>query len=121
MPEGRLPDEDAILEAGAPEWQVPQIQWALSLVTEGPPRFRKLPTAYDIHEWRILRDFVEGLSDSPLRDQLERAIHARGAFRRAKDILDDNDRLAEWFGYREADGQRGSIETPIPTFPLHAS
>jgi len=66
-----------------------------------PERFVALPSRFDIHEWAILRDFCGGVDDRDLRPRLLRALHGRGAFRYAKDLLYEHDLLDAWYAARD--------------------
>lgn len=64
-------------------------------------RFAALPSAFDIHEWAILRDFCAGVEDPDLRRRLLRAVHGRGAFRITKDLLYEHGLEDAWYAARE--------------------
>ncbi len=78
-------------------------------VTEGQPdpeyldtpRFAALPSAFDIHEWAILRDFCADVEDPDLRRRLLRAVHGRGAFRITKALLFEHGLQDAWYAARE--------------------
>ena len=79
------------------------------LIDENPGRFLRLPTQWDIHEYRIMEEFVYSLEDGDAKQSLARAIQGRGAFRRFKDALVQ-------YGVR----QRGLIIRPQHTESLQS-
>jgi hypothetical protein len=75
------------------------------------PRLLKiepLPTAVGYSD---MEDFVAQVRDPRVRDQLERAISGRGAFRRFKDALFDHPALRRaWFAFHDTRGERRGLE-----------
>ena len=63
--------------------------------------FIKLPTQYDIYEYRIMEGFVETIENDKNREVLYDSIKGRGAFSRFKDKLIKLDIREEWFKYKE--------------------
>lgn len=61
-----------------------------------------LPTRFDIHEWSIMRDFCDRVEPEQVRQRLLRAVHGRGAFRRFKDVVDEEELRTDWFAFRDA-------------------
>lgn len=47
-----------------------------------PKRFFRFPTKYEIHEYRIMEDFIEPLSPGKVQSNLSYSIRGKGAFRR---------------------------------------
>ncbi len=47
----------------------------------------RLPNQYDIHEYNIMEDFAEEISDVRKREKLFRALNSRKPFRHFKDTL----------------------------------
>lgn len=72
------------------------------LIDENPGRFLRLPTQWDIHEYRIMEEFVYSLEDGDAKQSLARAIQGRGAFRRFKDALVQYGVRQRWFDYQAA-------------------
>lgn len=50
-------------------------------------RFIRLPGQYEIHEYRMMKDFIDAMDNQKLQTELYRAIQGRGAFRRFKDKI----------------------------------
>lgn len=63
-------------------------------------RFVRLPTEWDIHEWEIMAAFARSQKDKSISDQLEDAIHGRGAFRHFKSTVERLDLLKAWFAFK---------------------
>ena len=61
-----------------------------------------LPGQYDIHEYRMMEDFIYELPGGRAQDALEAAIRGKGAFRRFKDRLYDFNSHEKWYKYRDA-------------------
>jgi hypothetical protein len=58
-----------------------------------------------------MEEFVSQVRDPRVRDQLQRAISGRGAFRRFKDALLDHPGLRRaWFAFHDARGERRAVE-----------
>lgn len=70
---------------------------------EESDRWLALPTVLDFNEWSLMKKFCLSLPAGELRDELQGAIHQRGAFRRFKDLLHRHGTIDEWYRYR---GQR---------------
>ena len=49
-----------------------------------PERFLRLPTKYEIHQYRIMEDFIDRLSSGKVQEELAYAIRGKCAFRRFK-------------------------------------
>jgi GTP diphosphokinase / guanosine-3',5'-bis(diphosphate) 3'-diphosphatase len=64
-------------------------------------RYVPLPSAFDIHEWRILRDFCRSRPEGALRERLLEAVHGRGAFRWTKAIIWEHELRDAWFAFRD--------------------
>jgi Uncharacterised protein family (UPF0158) len=92
--------EDAEAAAEAPEWQqenLPKVREVL-----GSDRFLQLPTSIDIHAWAIMERFARERGNPEERDELERAIHGSGAFRRFKESIRRLDIEEEWYRFHDA-------------------
>jgi hypothetical protein len=85
----------------APEWMqesLPKIKKALQ-----DDRMLALPDRFDIDEWRMMQNFALEPEQSQHRDELDRAVHGAGAFRRFKDVIYRLGLEDAWFRYREAE------------------
>ncbi len=81
-----------------PEWH--QDQWEVAKQIVSSDRFLPLPSKYDINEWEIMQDFSISVMTGRVREDLLRAIHGSGAFRRFKDTVRDHGVQAPWFEFR---------------------
>jgi hypothetical protein len=91
--------EDPESAADAPQWQQELRPKAREVLASGD--FIALPSKFDIHEWSIMDRFAQSLTDSALSDELDAALHGRGAFRRFKDAVRGLGLEDEWYRFRE--------------------
>ena len=77
--------EDPESAADAPQWQKDLLPKAREVLESED--FIPLPSKFDIHEWSIMDRFAESLTDSAMSDELDVALHGRGAFRQFKDAV----------------------------------
>lgn len=68
-----------------PEWQQENIRIAIAILATDD--YRQLPDQHEIHEWSIMRDFCETVTNPHHRQSLLDSIHGKGAFRYFKDTL----------------------------------
>ena len=84
----------------APEWQqefMPKVREVAA-----SEDFIPLPSKFDIHEWSIMERFARSVADGDVRDELEAALHGRGAFGRFKAALHRHGMADAWYRYRDA-------------------
>lgn len=63
--------------------------------------FISLPTKYDIHEYRIMEDFIYSLPSGEAQNKLYQAIKGKGAFRRFKDTVIYLGVDKDWYSFRD--------------------
>jgi len=63
--------------------------------------FVRLPTAFEIHEWEIMKAFCMELNDRDQREELLHRIHGSRAFRRFKEGLYHYELQEEWFRFQK--------------------
>lgn len=63
-------------------------------------RFIRLPGKYEIHEYRMMEEFIESLENQKIQSELYRAIQGRGAFRRFKDKIRCEGIEQQWYDYQ---------------------
>ena len=63
--------------------------------------FIQLPSQYDVHEYSIMEDFIRGLDDGHVKDDLFNAIRGRGAFRMFKDKIFYHDVEDDWWAFKK--------------------
>jgi hypothetical protein len=69
-----------------PEWQHKSIQIALDII-DNMHDYIKLPSQFDIDEYRIMEKFCFVVEDKKISESLYNAIKGKGAFRRFKDSI----------------------------------
>jgi hypothetical protein len=72
--------------------------------------FYRLPEQRDIHEYRVMEDFISSLPAGVARDCLSTAIHGKGAFRRFKDSVIRLGLDQRWYQWRDEAYKRKAIE-----------
>ncbi|HET9551240.1 MAG TPA: UPF0158 family protein [Candidatus Binatia bacterium] len=100
--------EDPDEAEDAPEWQkefMPKVREVTA-----SEDFIPLPSKFDIHEWSIMERFARSVADGDVRDELEAALHGRGAFGRFKDALHRRRIADAWYRYRDAALEEIAIE-----------
>ena len=60
-----------------------------------------LPTQYEINEYQIMVDFIDTMEDPEIKNNLQRLIQGKGAFRRFKDYCFEMDIIQDWYKYRD--------------------
>ena len=60
-----------------------------------------LPTQYEINEYQIMVDFIETIYNLEIKNNLQRLIQGKGAFRRFKDYCFEMNIIQEWYNYRD--------------------
>ena len=91
-----------------PEWQRESIQKAKKIIYED--NAPSLPTKWDIHEYRIMKNFCYSIEDERISDSLFRAIRGRGAFRYFKDSIHRFGIQDDWYKYRYEAFKKIAIE-----------
>lgn len=82
-----------------PDWQRESVARIRRVLDSG--RALRLPDAFDVHEWEIMRRFSSFREDPDTRAELLDAIHGRGAFRLFKTTLARLGLRDEWYAYRD--------------------
>jgi uncharacterized protein (DUF608 family) len=94
--------EDARLiedeEEDLPEWQKESIAKAKEVLNNDA--WVTLPGKFEIHEWEIMRDFAESVTDEELSESLLQAIQGKGAFRYFKDTLNRHNIQDDWYRFK---------------------
>ncbi|HEX6149641.1 hypothetical protein [Nocardioides sp.] len=68
-------------------------------VDEEPDRWLWFDRVGSRDAWRDMAAFAERQRDGALRERLERAIGGKGAFRRFRDVIDEEDLAEQWFPF----------------------
>jgi len=83
-----------------PEWRKNAVTEALEVLAS--EQWLPLPSRFDLHEWRIMDDFVHTLAVQSDRDELAYAIRGRGAFRSFKATIRRLGHEDAWYAYKAA-------------------
>ena len=68
-------------------------------IEDAPERFLRFPTKYEIHQYRIMEDFIAQLSPGKAQEELACAIRGKGAFRRFKQSVRYHGLEQRWYDY----------------------
>lgn len=60
-----------------------------------------LPTQYEIKEYQMIVDFIETIENKEIKDNLQRLIQGKGAFRRFKDYCLEINIIQDWYNFKE--------------------
>jgi hypothetical protein len=61
----------------------------------------ELPSAFDIHEWQIMKDFAWSIEQENVREDILQALSGRGAFRSFRNALDRCGLTEQWYQWRD--------------------
>jgi len=100
--------EDPDEAADAPQWEKDLLPKVREVTASED--FIPLPGKFEIHEWSIMERFSQSLTDAAVSDELDAALHGRGAFRRFKDIVHRFGIADEWYRFRDAALEEIAIE-----------
>ncbi len=59
-----------------------------------------LPTKYEINEYQMIVDFIETINDIEIKNNLQRLIQGKGAFRRFKNYCIEKNIIQNWYDFR---------------------
>jgi glycine/D-amino acid oxidase-like deaminating enzyme len=82
------------------DWQREELTQAVEILDSKD--WLELPDAFDINEWKIMRDYCGTVDDDAVHQELLRAIHGRGAFRCFKDIVHRLELVDSWYAFRNS-------------------
>ena len=60
-----------------------------------------LPTQHEINEYQIMIDFINTIENQEIKNNLQRMIQGKGAFRRFKDYCVEMGIIQDWYDYKE--------------------
>ena len=60
-----------------------------------------LPTQYEINEYQIMTDYIDTIDNTEIKNNLQRLIQGKGAFRRFKDYCFEMDIIQNWYKFRD--------------------
>lgn len=90
--------ENEVAVEDFPEWQQENVRIAIAILETND--YLQLPDQYEIHEWSIMRDFCETVTNPSQRQALLDSIHGKGAFRYFKDTLYRYGIEQQWYRFR---------------------
>ena len=59
-----------------------------------------LPTQYEINEYQMMVDFIDTIDNLEIKNNLQRLIQGKGAFRRFKDYCVEMNIIQDWYKFR---------------------
>ena len=68
-------------------------------VNEG--RYYYLPSSYIFHDSELIEDYIAGIKNENIQEELEEAFYGKGKFRRFKDILNKYKIENDYYTFRE--------------------
>ncbi len=95
------------LDDDLPDWQREDLKEAERVLFSGD--FIPLPSQFEIHEWSIMERFAQSQPDED-REDLNYALHGRGAFRHFKRAVDRLGLREDWFRFRNEALEEIAIE-----------
>lgn len=60
-----------------------------------------LPTQYEINEYQMMVDFIDTIENLEIKNDLQKLIQCKGAFRRFKDYCFEMDIIQDWYKFRD--------------------
>ena len=92
-----LPNSDT----GIAEFEEGDEELFQQIAEDTEKRYLPLPSQFDIHEYRVMEDYIRELDDNALANRLANAIRGKGAFRRFKNTLISCGKIQSWYDYRD--------------------
>jgi hypothetical protein len=100
--EGSFDLTEMLQQSNLPEWQKQAILEADQVEEGYGTRYIAIPKADSQEGYGDMESFILTVRNQRLQDELWRAIHGRGAFRRFKDVLADHPQERErWFTFKD--------------------
>ena len=91
--------EDDDVSSFVLEWQKEMVDRAKTVLADDD--YIALPDRFEIHEYSIMERFCFSVCDEQVQNALLQAITGRGAFRRFKDRIVEEDVREDWFAFRD--------------------
>ncbi len=60
-----------------------------------------LPTQYEINEYQMMVDFIDTINNLEIKNNLQKLIQGKGAFRRFKDYCLEINIIQYWYDFKE--------------------
>ena len=100
--------EDPDEAEAAPQWQKDLLPKAREVLASED--YIPLPSKFEIHDWSIMERFAQSVTNAAISDELDAALHGRGAFRRFKDAVYRLGIADDWYRFRDAALEEIAIE-----------
>lgn len=81
-----------------PDWQQEAVAEAKHVLASDD--WLKLPGKLEIHEWNIMEDFSQVFSSDSLREEINRSLRGKGAFRNFKATIRRLGKENAWFAFK---------------------
>ncbi|MBU5316165.1 UPF0158 family protein [Clostridium bornimense] len=75
-----------------------------------PENYISLPEKYDINDYSIMENFIYSIEDKSTKEKLLSLISGKGAFRRFRDFVENNDLIDNWYKFKEESYKQIAIE-----------
>lgn len=70
---------------------------------ENDPNYVALPTKFDFDDYGIMKDFMFAQEDEKIRNEINDAIHRRGAFGNFRNVVERYGLLQTWYDFKQAE------------------
>jgi hypothetical protein len=104
----RIAEEEESVD-DLPDWQQEDIKTAID-VLENFDDYEKLPTKFEVNEYKMMEDFCYELKSPRDTDTLLDAIRGKGAFRRFQDKVRYLGVETEWYAFRDGRYKQIAVE-----------
>jgi hypothetical protein len=91
------------------DWKQEELYDAFDILENGE-NYLRLPTKYDINEYRLIEEFCYSIQDTKKQTALINAIHGKGAFHRFKDKISFFEMEDQWYAFRDERYREMAIE-----------
>ncbi len=81
------------------DWEQENIRRAIEILETD--RYVELPSKHDIHEWSIMRNFCNSVSNVRIQQELLTNVHGKGAFRHFEDSVNRHGIKQQWYRFRD--------------------
>lgn len=95
LPEGASDEE--VYAAFGWGWEYPEF---LNFLRNGD-QYKRLPDQYEIREYRLIQRFISTVEDNECREELQRAIRGKGAYRKFKETLYRYGIQRQWYEVKD--------------------
>ena len=68
-------------------------------IENAPERYLRFPSKHEIHQYRIMEDFIDQFSPGKAQEELAYTIRGKGAFRRFKQSVRYHGLEQRWYDY----------------------